>query len=254
MFPLTIYDANNWARRQLEAGRSVRDCFEHVRTAPSPAIVVWDGDNSTKLRRAIYPEYKKQRPAMREDLRQQFRFLEALIHLTHVTSIKVDGIEADDVIAHLANEWKVGPVTVFSNDRDLLQIQSVQLNDEVKLACPRRYLRHFKTLVGDTADNIPGIPNFGDKSFEKIPTSYLDTIEVMLTDGNADVALIGLLEPYCNSTTKKWLNMPGNIEQLYRFWEIIGFLRVPERKLNTGTTIGRNVPEQADEILRSVFQ
>ena len=165
-FQLTLYDAQNWARGEIETGHSIRECLNHVINAPAPTIVVWDGKDSRKRRRRIYEGYKSKRPPLAEDIRQQFELLEALLHLTSVTSIKVDGFEADDVIAHLAAEWKVGPVLVYSTDRDLLQLPNVRLDGDNSIKCERRYLRLYKTLVGDPSDAIPGIPGFGEKTFK----------------------------------------------------------------------------------------
>lgn len=254
MFRLTIYDANNWARKQLEAGKSVRDCFEHIKCAPSPTIVVWDGANALKARRRHYPEYKNNRPKLSQDLSAQFRFLEALVPLTHASSVRVDGYEADDVIAHLAENWKVGHCFVYSNDKDLLQLGNVDLYEEVKVPCHRDHIRLYKTLVGDPSDNIKGLPNFGDKSFQKLKAVDLHHLEIWFREGGADNALTEMLSQAAGPAVFKWLAVPGNIELLHTYWDIIGFLEVSERKINLGTQLARNIPEAAEPILQGVLQ
>jgi hypothetical protein len=254
---LTIYDARNWAHAEFMTGHSMRECVNHIAGSPSPTIVVWDGDGSRKPRQKIFPGYKAKRAPLSEDLRDQFKLLEALAALTSVTTIKVDGYEADDVIAQMAGDWKVGPVLIYSSDRDLLQIPNARLDGDNKLKCERRYLRLFKATVGDPSDCIPGIPGFGEKTFnENITPERNLNLETWL-EGFEDPKEIQLTSELKRLTPKRchaWLDDIKNVQQIRDYWQIIGFLRVPDRKVNQGTTLGKNRMDVADEILKGLLQ
>src|SRR3954454_45256 len=148
----------------------------------SPTVVVWDAGSSG--RKDVYAEYKAQRASRPSLLKEQWPALEPLVEAFGHRNYKVDGFEADDVIATLAEQAKGKgiPVMVVTGDRDAFQI----VGDGVRvMATPRgitetkvygpeevleRYGIHhelipdFYGLKGDTSDNIPGVPGIGDKT------------------------------------------------------------------------------------------
>src|SRR3954453_21578333 len=148
----------------------------------APTIVVWDAGSSG--RKEVYEPYKAQRTSRPDLLREQWPALEPLVEAFGHRNYKVDGFEADDVIATLAEQAKGRgiPVMVVTGDRDAFQI----VGDGVKVMATSRGITETKVygpeevldrygishelipdfygLKGDTSDNIPGVPGIGDKT------------------------------------------------------------------------------------------
>lgn len=225
---LLIVDGHNWARRGLTAGRTVRNLWEEVWNwcQQGPVFVVWDGPGSRGPRSKIYPEYKKGRKMMGEDLSDAFKFLQQMLVLTPATIFTVPDFEADDVIAELATRWK-GPVHIHSNDLDLAALPGVTTEYPHDLPCDRKYLRLYKTLVGDKSDNIPGLKGFGQKSWEALQESdimFIDAAFKGVGDWN-DEDLQNLLK---KALPKKFRNqLRSQIYDLRKFYRIVGFFDVP---------------------------
>ncbi|MDX6676847.1 MAG: polymerase, partial [Solirubrobacteraceae bacterium] len=159
-----------------------------------PTVVVWDAGSSG--RKQVYPEYKAQRSSRPDLLREQWPHFEPLVDAFGYTNIQLDGFEADDVIATLAErarEQKI-PVVIVTGDRDAFQlidpegIVKVMATSrgitETKLydhpAVVERYgiapelIPDFYGLKGDTSDNIPGVPGIGDKTASTLLQTYGD--------------------------------------------------------------------------------
>jgi len=160
------------------------------RQAPDALVVTFDAGRSG--RDEIYPQYKAHRPEMDESLRLQMDRIGDLIDAFDVPVLKQNGWEADDLIAALAAQageagWQT---LIVSGDTDLFQLvdanTSVQTSgrrfSESKLydvsAVQERYgvapkqLADWKALVGDTSDNIPGVPGIGAKSATAIIAEF----------------------------------------------------------------------------------
>ena len=146
------------------------------------------------FRHKMYAEYKGTRKPMAEELRQQVPVIKEVLHAMGVKTIECAGLEADDLIGTLSKrcETEGMEVTVISGDRDLLQLAT----EHVKIRIPKtkqgrteiedyyakdvleRYqvtpkeFIDLKALMGDTADNIPGVPSIGEKTATKIITQY----------------------------------------------------------------------------------
>src|ERR1700760_1047252 len=151
---------------------------------PKSTVVVWDAGSSG--RKEVYSEYKAQRSSRPDLLKEQWPALEPLVDAFGYRNIKVDGYEADDVIASLAELAKTEDppieVMVVTGDRDAYQL----VDEQVRIMTPSRgitdtrvYDREgvierygippelvpdFIGLKGDTSDNIPGVPGIGDKT------------------------------------------------------------------------------------------
>ncbi|HEX2084186.1 MAG TPA: DNA polymerase, partial [Solirubrobacteraceae bacterium] len=132
----------------------------------------------------VYPEYKGDRPSKPDLLAEQYPHMEPLVEAFGYTNYRVEGYEADDVIATIAQRAKADgiPVTVVTGDRDAFQL----VGDGVKVMATSRGITETKTydrqdvidrygiapelipdfygLKGDTSDNIPGVPGIGDKT------------------------------------------------------------------------------------------
>jgi DNA polymerase I len=147
--------------------------------APTHLAVIFDAGSKT-FRNDIYPEYKANRPDLPEDLRPQFAFTREATRAFNVPCIEVDGFEADDIIATLANRARSagGTVTIISSDKDLMQLvgDGVDMLDPMKNkrigpdevfekfgVAPNRVV-DVQSLAGDSVDNVPGAPGIGIKT------------------------------------------------------------------------------------------
>ena len=131
---------------------------------------------------------------MADELRQQVPVIKEVLHAMGVKTIECAGLEADDLIGTLSNrcENEGMEVTVISGDRDLLQLATEHVKiripktkqgkteiedyyakdvEERYQVTPKEFI-DLKALMGDTADNIPGVPSIGEKTATKIITQY----------------------------------------------------------------------------------
>ncbi len=151
------------------------------------AVCVFDTSGPT-FRDAIYPEYKAQRSPMPDDLRAQIEPIHAVVRMLGWPVLAVKGVEADDVIgtlAHAAAQQGV-KVVVSSGDKDLSQLVNEHItiidtmNGKVRdvagvtaeFGVPPALMVDFQTLVGDTVDNVPGVPKVGPKTAAKWLNEY----------------------------------------------------------------------------------
>jgi DNA polymerase-1 len=146
------------------------------------------------FRHKMYAEYKGTRKPMADELRQQVPVIKEVLHAMGVKTIECAGLEADDLIGTLSNrcENEGMEVTVISGDRDLLQLATEHVKiripktkqgkteiedyyakdvEERYQVTPKEFI-DLKALMGDTADNIPGVPSIGEKTATKIITQY----------------------------------------------------------------------------------
>ena len=140
------------------------------------------------FRHDMYPDYKANRPPMPEDLAVQIPYIKELVRAMNIPCFETQGIEADDIIASaaqlLSSQGK--KVVVVSGDKDLLQLvnEHVVMWDPMKnkvmdiAAVEEKY--HVKpeqlldcySLMGDSSDNVPGVPGVGPKTAEKLINQY----------------------------------------------------------------------------------
>lgn len=146
------------------------------------------------FRHQMYAEYKGTRKPMAEELRQQVPVIKEVLHAMGVRTVECAGLEADDLLGTLSRrcEEKGMEVSVISGDRDLLQLAT----EHVKIRIPKtkqgrtevedyyaadvkeRYqvtpaeFIDLKALMGDSSDNIPGVPSIGEKTATKIISEY----------------------------------------------------------------------------------
>ena len=152
---------------------------------PKATVVVWDAGDTG--RREIYADYKAQRKTRPDLLKEQWPQLEPLVEAFGYKNLRVEGYEADDVIASIVERARLEqppiPVMVVTGDRDAYQLVD---DGVVKIMTTSRgitdtrvYDREgvidrygiapelvpdFIGLKGDTSDNIPGVPGIGDKT------------------------------------------------------------------------------------------
>lgn len=146
------------------------------------------------FRHKMYEAYKGTRKPMAEELRQQVPVIKEVLHSMGIKTIEQEGLEADDLLGTLSVKCeKAGlQVVIVSGDRDLLQLATKQVKiripktkqgkteveDYTEVEVKEKYqvtpteFIDMKALMGDTADNIPGVPGIGEKTAAKIITSY----------------------------------------------------------------------------------
>lgn len=142
------------------------------------AAVVMDPIGKT-FRHEMYDLYKAHRPPTPEDLREQFPYIEPLTDAMGIPTVRVEGVEADDVIATLARRGaRAGiQVVIASGDKDLMQLigDRVTMVDamkdrtwdpaavEEKFGVPPAGVGEVLAIMGDSSDNIPGVKGIGAK-------------------------------------------------------------------------------------------
>ncbi len=146
------------------------------------------------FRHKMYDAYKGTRKPMAEELRQQVPLMKEMLTAMGVTIVEKEGYEADDLLGTIAKQSEAQglEVSIVSGDRDLLQLAS----DHIKIRIPKTkrtgteiedYLAKdvvekyqvtplqfidVKALMGDSADNIPGVPGIGEKTATALITAY----------------------------------------------------------------------------------
>jgi DNA polymerase-1 len=161
--------------------------------------VVFDAKGKT-FRDDIYPEYKAHRPPMPDELSAQIEPIHAIIRALGLPLIQIQGVEADDVIGTLARAAAAeGRATVISTgDKDMAQLVDghVRLVDTMKDAeydhdavvakfgvTPQQIVDYL-ALVGDTSDNIPGVPGVGPKTAARWLQEYGSLDEIVAHAGD----------------------------------------------------------------------
>ena len=161
---------------------------------PDYFAVVFDARGKS-FRNDLYPEYKANRPPAPPDLVAQIEPLHEIIRALGVPLLLIDNVEADDVIATLASRAaSAGLQTLVSTgDKDLAQV----VNDDIhlintmnntrfdragvveKYGVPPERIVDYLALIGDTSDNVPGIPKVGPKTAVKWLTEHGSLDEIV---------------------------------------------------------------------------
>jgi len=172
---------------------------------PEYMAVVFDAKGKT-FRHDIYKEYKAHRPPMPDDLKVQIEPLHRLVKALGFPLISVEGVEADDVIGTLAANAtsQKKEMLISTGDKDLAQLVTPHvtlintMNNEVldeagvenKFEVPPERIIDYLTLVGDTSDNIPGVPKVGPKTAVKWLRQY-DSLDKLLEHADEVPGKIG---------------------------------------------------------------
>lgn len=150
--------------------------------------------NAPTFRHEMYGEYKGTRKPMAEELRQQVPVMKEVLAAMGIKIVEKAGLEADDVLGTISKKCEQSgmDVSIISGDRDLLQLAT----DKVKIRIPKtkqgrtevedyyaqdvkekymvspKEVIDVKALMGDTSDNIPGVPSIGEKTATKIISEF----------------------------------------------------------------------------------
>ena len=150
---------------------------------PSHVAVVFDAKGKT-FRDELFEHYKSHRPPMPDDLRAQTAPLHEMVKAMGLPLLAVSGVEADDVIGTLAlqAEKEGRPVLISTGDKDMAQLVTPNITlintmtntilgpEEVeqKYGVPPELIIDFLAMMGDSSDNIPGVPGVGEKTAQAL--------------------------------------------------------------------------------------
>ncbi len=196
--PLILIDGSGWLYRAYHAlpdfsnskgeptsavfgmGNMLRKLLREYQ--PRRIAVVFDARGDT-FRNEIYPEYKANRPPIPESLESQFPRIVQLLEAMGLPVLQVQGVEADDIIGTLATAaTRAGcEVLIVTSDKDMAQLvdERVKLLDTMKdrvmdrrgviekFGVPPERIVDYLALMGDSSDNIPGVPKVGEKTAAK---------------------------------------------------------------------------------------
>jgi DNA polymerase-1 len=155
---------------------------------PDSNIVAIFDAKGKNFRHELYQDYKANRPSMPDELRSQIKYVHAAVKALGLPLVAVPGVEADDVIGTYAKQASEQGQTVLvaSSDKDLAQIVNSKVNlidtmkkvilDEAgvveKFGVRPDQIIDYLALMGDTSDNIPGVPKVGPKTAVKWIAEY----------------------------------------------------------------------------------
>ncbi len=145
---------------------------------PDYLIVVFDS-KAPSFRTEVYQQYKANRPAMPEALVPQIPYIKKITEAYRITTVEVEGYEADDVIGTLSKRLaSEADVVIITGDKDILQLVTdrIEVYDTMKekrfkveqvierFGVPPEQVVEVMGLSGDAIDNIPGVPGIGEKT------------------------------------------------------------------------------------------
>jgi DNA polymerase-1 len=154
---------------------------------PHGVIVAMDSKGKS-FRKELYPDYKANRPPAPPDLEQQMIRVREIAEAWGMAPLEAPGFEADDIIATLVTQARAQGlrVVIVSADKDLLQLVGPDvvmydtMRDKVfgseetreKLGVDPEQVRDLLALMGDSSDNVPGVPSVGQKTAAKLLAEY----------------------------------------------------------------------------------
>lgn len=159
--------------------------------SPRYLVVTFDSRGPV-FRHEIYSDYKANRPPMPEDLAEQIPYIKEFVKASGIPLLEEQDVEADDIIATVAEKFAgdTCEVTIVSGDKDLLQL----VGDHVVMLDPMKnkvmnvaeveekygvrvdQLLDTFSLIGDSSDNVPGVPGVGPKTAQKLMVEF-DSLE-----------------------------------------------------------------------------
>lgn len=189
---------------------------------PDYLAVVFDAKGKT-FRSDLYPDYKAHRPPMPDDLVCQITPIHDLIRALGIPLLVVDNVEADDVIGTLATQASEQAIRTYisSGDKDLAQLVNGHINmvntmnntvlDKEgvieKYGVPPSSIIDYLALMGDSSDNVPGVPKVGPKTAVKWLTEY-ESLDKIVENAEQIKGKVGE-------------NLRANLEQLFLSKELV---------------------------------
>lgn len=159
--------------------RSVLKLFKDFH--PTHLVAVFDGPNNAVARKNLYADYKAHRSVMPADLRYQIDWAHKFCELIGIPFLDIPNVEADDTMGSIAlwAEKQGAKVFLCTSDKDMCQLVNENINIlnthkdnlilgpkdvEEAYGVPPSQIIDFLAIIGDTSDNVPGIPGFGPKT------------------------------------------------------------------------------------------
>ncbi len=189
---------------QTNAIHGVLNMLDSLRKTydPDHMVVIFDAKGKT-FRNDMYAEYKATRPPMPDELRDQIAPLHEIVVAQGYPMIVMPGVEADDVIGTMSKLYD-GDVIISTGDKDMAQLVDDQISlintmsnsfhDRQgvidKYGVPPERIRDYLALMGDTSDNIPGVPKVGPKTAVKWLAEY-DSLEEVMKNAESFKGKIG---------------------------------------------------------------
>ena len=192
--PLTTSRGEN-----TSAAWGIVNFLQRLRATHAPDYLGWVHDSGLSFRHETYPAYKATREKLGEELQADFdRGMERIAELLaayRIPVLAVEGYEADDVIGTLARQGPAASVNVVivSGDKDFQQLVQPGVwllnpgrggpagveeqwvgveNAAERLGVPPEHVTDYLSLVGDSSDNVPGVPGIGDKTARELVSTY----------------------------------------------------------------------------------
>lgn len=205
MDKLYVLDASGYLYRAYFAikqmtnskGDSTNALFGFIRSVlklrkdfnPDYLVAIFDGPNNALKRKEIYPEYKGHRAEMPGDLLYQMDWARQFCELAGIPSLSIPDVEADDTMGAIAKwgEGRGSEVFLCTSDKDMCQLVSSKvfiLNThkenlilgipqvEAQFGVPPSKIIDYLAIMGDSSDNVPGIPGFGPKTASELLKSF----------------------------------------------------------------------------------
>ncbi|NRA40394.1 MAG: DNA polymerase I, partial [Planctomycetes bacterium] len=212
----------------------------------SHIILVFDHKDPT-FRHIMYPEYKAHRDPMPDDLRSQMPDIKKIAELSNIPVLSIPGFEADDVIATLAQDAAAAGMKarICSKDKDLDQIITEHISTwdpgkgllrgakelfQERGITPEQVIDYL-SMIGDSADNVPGIKGVGPKTATKLLAAY-ETLE-------------NVLENTDQLKGKQKENIEAFIDKAEFTKKLIRIVRVPDLPSINTFKKSESIPEEA---------
>lgn len=249
-------------------------------TNPDYMVVVFDAKGKT-FREALYTEYKAHRPTMPDELQLQIEPLYAIVRDLGLPLIIHPGVEADDVIGTLATKAVQHhlPVLISTSDKDFAQLvckhiilvntmTNIRLDYQgviTKFGVAPEQITDYLGLIGDTVDNVPGIPNVGPKTAAKWLNQY-GNLESLIKNADEIKGKVGenlranldnLRLAHQLVTIKKDVDIEFDLEKFkpqppdtsalmhhYKKLEFNGWIRELEKNIDPDNQHHKNLPTQ----------
>lgn len=267
---ILIFDMNNWLRvkyAESMGGASLFSLWQELLASSNQKdliFCVFDGINSRKKRKKIYPDYKAKRKPADQSIYDGMKFFKELLKYApvNVRTIEVPEYEADDVIATVTIKMasKDDKLDIVSTDRDLTQLRvSPNIGTLKEPVVEPKWVKTYKMLVGDSSDNIPGVKGFGEAAWDKLSSYTKDFLTVLfyLKYGKGEDSLLPKMESYLSELLKEELS-EGMVDKLLTAYEegslkvwydLISFIPVPVKDIQEHFFAGNGRIDIAQERL-----
>lgn len=172
--------------------------FNKINRDSPHVIACWEGKDSLKWRRSIFPDYKRNRDTKKSE--PEYKLLMSCIpeimeclNYYPIKQLSVEGAEADDLMFTIANHYKDVDHVLITSDKDLIQIRNMNPNVSVYNPVKKKYLDvqknivEEKAIVGDKSDNIGGLYRVGPKTFKKMNEDRTVFNNIMSKGNNKEI-------------------------------------------------------------------